>query len=139
MRAIAGAFWENNTLYDQTGWGYKTVPTCTSNDPAGSPGNSGCFADIGTVPGATVVNPGVQPAPTSFYQDTVRTTKQTAFFASVDFDLIPKVLTLTAGTRHFRFDNSSDGQRHRQFRLLRGRRAAAGCGSPSAATAFAST
>ena len=72
LRAIAGAFWEDNTLYDQTGWSYKTVPTCTSNDPAGSPGNTGCFADIGTVPGATVVNPGVQPAPTSFYQDTVR-------------------------------------------------------------------
>jgi hypothetical protein len=30
---------------------------------------------------------------TSFYRDTVRETKQTAFFASVDFDLIPKVLT----------------------------------------------
>jgi iron complex outermembrane receptor protein len=29
----------------------------------------------------------------SFYQDTVRETKQTAFFASVDYDLIPKVLT----------------------------------------------
>ena len=45
----------------------------------------------------------VQNDNTSFYQDTVRETKQTAFFASVDFDLIPKVLTLTAGTRHFRF------------------------------------
>ncbi len=31
----------------------------------------------------------------------MRTTKQTAFFASVDFDIIPKVLTITAGTRHF--------------------------------------
>ncbi len=103
IRAIAGAFWEKNTLYDQSGWGYKTVPSCT-------PTNSvGCFADIGTAAGASVVNPGVQPAPTSFYQDTVRSTKQTAFFASIDFDLIPKVLTLTAGTRHFRFDNYSAG------------------------------
>ncbi len=39
----------------------------------------------------------------------MRETKQTAFFASVDFDIIPKVLTLTAGTRHFRFANSSVG------------------------------
>jgi outer membrane receptor protein involved in Fe transport len=103
VRAIAGAFWEKNSLYDQTGWGYKTVPSCTATN------NVGCFADIGTAPGASVVNPGIQPAPTSFYQDTVRSTKQTAFFVSVDFDLIPNVLTLTAGTRHFKFDNYSAG------------------------------
>jgi iron complex outermembrane recepter protein len=109
LRAIAGAFWENNTLYDQTGWNYKTVPTCTTNDPAGTGGNSGCFSDIGTAPGSTVANPGVQGDNTSFYQDTTRTTKQTAFFTSVDYDIIPKVLTITAGTRHFHFENSSAG------------------------------
>jgi iron complex outermembrane receptor protein len=109
IRAIAGAFWEDNKLFDQTGWDYKTVPSCTTNDPPGTGGNSGCFANIGTSPGATVVNPGIQGPNTSFYQDTVRETKQTAFFASVDFDIIPKVLTVTAGTRHFKFDNSSDG------------------------------
>jgi outer membrane receptor protein involved in Fe transport len=109
LRAIGGVFWEDNTLFDQSGWNYKNVPSCTSNDPAGSPGNSGCFTNIGTAPGTTVVHPGVQGDHTSFYQDTVRETKQTAFFASVDFDIIPKVLTITAGTRHFRFDNSSKG------------------------------
>jgi outer membrane receptor protein involved in Fe transport len=108
-RAIGGVFWEDNTLYDQTGWDYKTVPSCTSNGPSGTPGNSGCFTDIGTAPGASVVNPGIQGPATSFYQDTVRETKQTAFFVSVDFDILPKVLTLTAGTRHFRFENSSAG------------------------------
>jgi iron complex outermembrane receptor protein len=51
----------------------------------------------------------VQSDNSSFYQDTVRQTKQTAFFASVDFDLIPKVLTITAGTRHFLFENLSAG------------------------------
>jgi iron complex outermembrane receptor protein len=109
LRAIVGAYWEDNKLFDQTGWGYKTVPSCTTNAAAGSPGNSGCYSNIGTAPTATVVNPGVQGDNTSFYQDTVRETKQTAFFASVDFDLIPKVLTVTAGTRHFRFVNSSLG------------------------------
>ncbi len=54
-------------------------------------------------------NPGVQGDHVSFYQDTVRETKQTAAFASLDYDLIPKVLTITAGTRHFRFQNSSKG------------------------------
>jgi iron complex outermembrane recepter protein len=109
IRAIAGVFWEANKLYDQSGWNYKNVPSCTTNDPAGTGGNSGCFSDIGTAAGATVVNPGVQQSNLSFYQDTVRETKQLAFFASIDFDLIPKVLTVTAGTRHFRFQNSAAG------------------------------
>jgi outer membrane receptor protein involved in Fe transport len=109
LRAIAGVYWEDNKLFDQTGWNYKNVPSCTSNAPAGSPGNSGCFSDIGTALGATVVNAGVQGSHTSFYQDTVRDTKQTAFFVSADYDIIPKVLTATLGTRHFRFANSSAG------------------------------
>jgi iron complex outermembrane receptor protein len=127
FRAIAGAFWENNTLYDQTGWGYKTVPSCTSIGAPGTPGNNGCFADIGTIPGTTVVNPGIHPAPTSFYQDTVRTTKQTAFFVSADVDLIPKVLTVTAGTRHFRFDNYSAGSVSASFGCFQGGAPATGC------------
>ena len=127
VRAIAGAFYEDNTLFDQTGWNYKTVPSCTSNGAPGTPGNSGCFADIGTSPGTTVVNPGVQSSNTSFYQDTVRETKQTAFFASVDVDLIPKVLTLTAGTRHFRFENSSKGSVSGSFYCYEGGAPAGGC------------
>jgi iron complex outermembrane recepter protein len=103
VRAIGGAFWEKNVLYDQTGWHYKTMPACTASN------NSGCLTNVGTFPGTTVVNPGVQSDSTSFYQDQVRETKQLAEFLSVDFDLIPKVLTLTAGTRHFRFDNSMAG------------------------------
>jgi outer membrane receptor protein involved in Fe transport len=127
LRAIAGAFWESNKLDDQTGWNYKTVPSCTSNGDAGTPGNDGCFADIGTVPGTTVRNAGVQGPNTSFYQDTTRTTKQTAFFVSADYDLIPKVLTVTLGTRHFRFDNSSAGSVTGSFYCFQGGAPAGGC------------
>jgi iron complex outermembrane receptor protein len=111
LRAIGGAFWEDNVLYDQTGWLYKTMPPCTSNATPGTPGNgnTGCLSNVGTFPNTTVQNPGVQSDNTSFYQDQLRETKQTAFFASVDFDLIPKVLTFTAGTRHFLFQNSMAG------------------------------
>jgi outer membrane receptor protein involved in Fe transport len=56
-----------------------------------------------------VRQPGVQSDDTSFHQDQIRETKQTAFFASFDYDIIPKVLTVTAGTRHFKFDNSFKG------------------------------
>jgi iron complex outermembrane receptor protein len=127
LRAIVGAYWEDNKLFDQTGWQYKNVPSCTTDDPAGTGGNAGCFTNVGTAPGATVVNPGVQGPTTSFYQDTMRETKQTAFFASVDFDLIPKVLTLTAGTRHFRFANSSVGSVTGSFGCFEQGAPATGC------------
>jgi outer membrane receptor protein involved in Fe transport len=126
VRAIAGVFWEDNKLYDQTGWNYKNVPSCTADS---GPGNTGCFSNVGTFPGTTVVNPGVQGDNTSFYQDTVRETKQTAFFASVDLDLIPKVLTLTAGTRHFKFDNSSAGSVLSSFGCFQGGVPPGGCQS----------
>ena len=109
LRGIVGVYANDLKLYDQTDWRYRTVPTCTSNAAPGSPGNSGCFATIGTVPGTTVQNPGLQTPNSSFYQDTMRETKQLAFYLSASYDLIPHVLTLTAGTRHFRFTNSSVG------------------------------
>ncbi len=103
LRGIVGLFLEDNKVYDQTAWTYRTVPSCTSTLSVG------CFTNIGTVPGTTTVNPGVKDDNTAFYQDGVRETKQTAVFASLDFDIIPKVLTVTAGTRYFKFDNSFKG------------------------------
>src|SRR5579864_3908469 len=109
-RGILGVFWEDNKLYDQTAWMYKELPPCTSSGTGGvDPGNTGCLSNLGTIPNTTVVNAGVQGDHTSFYQDQVREYKQLAFFASVDFDIIPKTLTITGGTRYFRFDNSMKG------------------------------
>ncbi len=109
LRALGGIYLEDNKLYDQSDWRYKTVPACTaSGDPLTTPGNYGCFTQIGTS-GSNVKNPGVRDVNSSFYQDDVREVKQTAFFISADFDLIPKVLTATLGTRHFQFKNSLKG------------------------------
>ena len=109
VRGIVGAFAEENKVYDQTEWVETTMPACTSNGASGTPGNSGCLSSVGTVPGATVGRPGVQAPNVSFYPDALRVTKQTAFFASGDFDIVPKKLTLTLGTRYFRFTNSQVG------------------------------
>jgi iron complex outermembrane recepter protein len=108
-RGIIGAFYEDNILLDQTHWAYKNIPDCTSDGAAGTPGNSGCLSNIGTPPGVTVSSPGVQGDNISFIEDTRRETKQIAFFMSGDYDLIPKVLTLTAGTRYYHFENSLVG------------------------------
>ncbi|HME41076.1 MAG TPA: TonB-dependent receptor [Steroidobacteraceae bacterium] len=103
VRGIVGAFYEDNKLFDQTAWSYKGIPECTATLA------TGCFTNLGTFPGSSVNPAGIRPANESFYQDTPRETKQTAFFGSVDFDLVPKVLTFTAGTRHFKFENSYKG------------------------------
>ena len=109
LRGIIGAYFEDNKLADQSDWRYKTVPPCTANGALGTPGNSGCFTPTGSIPGTTVVDPGVRDPNSSFFQDDVRDTQQTAFFVSFDYDLIPKVLTLTLGTRHFQFNNTFKG------------------------------
>lgn len=131
VRGIVGAFWEDSKLYDQTDWRYRNVPTCTAstvNSSSGLP--SGCFSAIGTFPNTTVKNPGLQTDNSSFYQDQLRETKQLAFFASFDFDLIPKVLTATVGTRHFRFDNSEKGSVTSSFGCFEGGVQAGGCHNP---------
>lgn len=123
IRGIVGAFYEDNKLFDQTQWRYKGIPECTTDT------TTGCFSDLGTFPGTTVQNPGVQPTTTSFYQDTFRETKQTAFFASMDVDLIPKTLTLTLGSRHFKFENSYKGSVMSSFGCYEAGTPAGGCTS----------
>jgi iron complex outermembrane receptor protein len=103
VRGIIGAFYEDNKLSDRTAWSYKGIPECTATVTAG------CFEDLGTFPTSSSDPNGIRPRTESFYQDTPRETKQTAFFGSVDVDLIPKVLTFTVGTRHFKFENSYKG------------------------------
>lgn len=110
-RGLIGAYFDENKLYDSFDFAYKTIPNCTSNATPGTPGNgnTGCLSDLGTAPGATVQFPGVQSDISGFYEDALRQVDQLALFGSVSFDLIPKILTITAGTRHFRFDNSFKG------------------------------
>ena len=131
IRGIVGAFYEDNKVYDQTQWIETTTPACTSNGAPGTPGNSGCLSNIGTVPGATVGRPGIQADNVSFYPDALRDTKQTAFFASADFDIVPKVLTLTLGTRHFRFSNSQVGSLTQGFGCFEAGTPPNGCTSTS--------
>ncbi len=127
VRGIVGAFLETNKLFDQTDWLYKTIPNCTSNNPPGGLGNTGCMSNVGTAPGATVENPGAQNDNVAFFEDTTRQVKQTAFFGSVDFDIIPKVLTVTAGTRHYNFDEYFKGSVTSSFYCFEQGAPAGGC------------
>ena len=65
---------------------------------------------MGPFPGAFANDPGLREnTNTAFGTDAQRGYKQLAFFGSVDFDLIPRVLTVTAGTRHYTYDEFEDG------------------------------
>jgi outer membrane receptor protein involved in Fe transport len=103
MRGIVGAFWEELGIDDQLNWLYKTLPACTTSV------TFGCLTDVGPPAGSSVNDPAVRNDNTAFFNDVQRGYRQTAFFTSLDFDLIPKVLTFTAGTRYYRFVNTEKG------------------------------
>ncbi len=103
LRGILGAFWEELQIDDQLNWQYKTLPACTASVMFG------CMTDIAPPPGSTVNDPATRNDNVSFFNDVQRGYRQTAFFTSLDFDLVPKVLTVTAGTRYYRFVNTEQG------------------------------
>jgi len=127
LRGIAGVYYEDDRLGDQTLWLYKSIPACTANGAAGTAGNSGCLSNIGTVAGSGAEYPGVQADTTAYDGDVVREVKQLALYLSADFDLIPHRLTLTLGTRHYRFRNSEVGSVTTSFYCFDGGTPAGGC------------
>src|SRR5580658_9949725 len=101
LRGLVGGYWEKYNIVDQTQWAYVTVPTCS---PTGL--NVNCYLPIQPWPGS----PAFTPLPdTGFFDDVERGYKQLAEFASIDFDIIPKVLTISGGIRHFMYESSETG------------------------------
>jgi iron complex outermembrane recepter protein len=94
LRALGGVFWEDDTIREQTDWFYRTNPN---------------FEPIAPPVGATSNNPNVRPADENYFIDITRGYKQKAAFASLDYDLIPKALTLTLGTRWYNIEDFAMG------------------------------
>jgi outer membrane receptor protein involved in Fe transport len=103
LRGIGGIFWEKYTIRENIDWYYKNLPPCTTA------GQIGCLTDVGPAPGAYVRNPNVRADNTSFFDDITRGYTQKAVFGSADFDIIPKKLTLTFGTRYYRIETVAAG------------------------------
>ncbi len=103
VRGIAGLFWEDYVIRENIDWMYKSLPACTATDDVG------CLTDIAPAAGAYVRNPNIRSDNTSFFDDITRGYTQKAFFGSVDFDIIPKTLTVTAGTRYYDIDTTAAG------------------------------
>jgi iron complex outermembrane receptor protein len=125
-RAIVGAFWEDFEVDDNTDWHYRSLPPCTAV------GQVGCMTQIVPPPGSTATNPSVRDTTESFFDDVQRGYKQWAFFGSFDFDIVPKVLTVTAGTRYYDFSNTETGSNVYSFDTYDcGPTPSAGCEDPN--------
>ena len=99
LRFVAGVYAETLRIYDDTAWSYKTIPACASNVVPG--GGVGCEGNLAPKPGVTVNNRNTRGDNVGFFEDTNKGYRQIAEFASVDFDILPKVLTITGGVRHY--------------------------------------
>ena len=124
IRGVGGLFYENYRIQEQVDWFYLTaLPYFT---PIGQPtgyytlNGSPLLPDGTLVPylqkGAvfvpspvTSINPNVRPLGDGYFNDITRGYKQRAAYVSVDVELIPKTLTLSAGTRYSSTETSEVG------------------------------
>jgi outer membrane receptor protein involved in Fe transport len=106
IRGLGGLFWEDFRINDVMNFDYKSIPTC---DPTIVAAGTGCVYDVATYPGSTANDPGVRPDNTAFGEDLRRGYSQEAGFASVDIDIIPSVLTVSGGSRYYRYNEYEKG------------------------------
>jgi iron complex outermembrane receptor protein len=113
IRALAGFFWEKFVIDDNMNFNYLSIPQCNPGyNIAGALAGTvpDCLSAVGPVPGTYASDPNVREnINNAFGEDEQRGYKQRAFFASIDFDLIPKVLTLTGGGRLYHYDEFEHG------------------------------
>jgi outer membrane receptor protein involved in Fe transport len=111
LRGIAGAFYEDFRIFDTMDFNYKTVPACRegNNLAIALAGGPPCFGNDEPFPGSTVNEPGPRPDTTGFGEEVQRGYEQVALFGSLDYDIIPDVLTVTAGTRYYHYTEDETG------------------------------
>jgi len=113
LRGIAGAYYEDFRIDDVMNFNYKTIPSCTAaNLAAARAGGAPCLANVSTLPNTTATDPGQRLDNTAFGEDAQRGYKQLAFFGTVDYDVLPKVLTVSAGTRFYHYTEYETGSEY---------------------------
>jgi outer membrane receptor protein involved in Fe transport len=113
LRGLVGAFWEDLVIKDDMNFLYKSIPSCTpANLLLYEAGTQVCVGNVIPAPGYAPVDPTVRNDNVAFGEDVDRGYHQTAFFTSIDYDLIPKVLTLTGGTRYYKYTETFWGSQY---------------------------
>jgi outer membrane receptor protein involved in Fe transport len=111
LRGLVGVYWEDFQVKDDMNFEQKTIPSCTpANLAAALAGGATCIGNVTPVQAA--IDPTTRNDFINFGEDLQRGYKQTAAFTSIDYDLIPKVLTLTGGTRYFRYTEQEVGSQY---------------------------
>ncbi len=104
LRGLLGLFYQKQEIEDDTSWLYRSVPNCSPSLDVN------CFNPTQPFPGQPVFNPSSFNDPNlGFSDDFTRTYTQKAAFTSIDLDIIPKVLTITGGTRYYSINNQQEG------------------------------
>ena len=104
FRAIGGLYYEDFNIDDHMDFDYKTIPSCTPNNLAVAlDGGAPCVANAMSSPGVML------PNNTAFGEVEQRGYKQEAAFGSMSYDIIPDVLTATAGTRYYHYSEWQTG------------------------------
>jgi iron complex outermembrane recepter protein len=111
VRGLVGAYWEKFVVDDAMDFNFLGIPQCSAANLANVlAGGADCLSALGPFPGAYASHPGLREGMNNaFGEDVQRGYRQTAFFASIDFDIVPTKLTLSAGTRHYHYDEFEEG------------------------------
>jgi iron complex outermembrane recepter protein len=113
VRGLFGAFYENFQIQDDMNFNYKSIPACNpANLAVALLGGPACTGNVETNPLSTATHPGERGDTTAFGEDLQRGYKQDALFTSIDFDVIPSVLTVTGGTRWYHYDEYETGSEY---------------------------
>ena len=98
LRAIGGLYWEQFEVDATTDYEYKTAPG---------------FTPVAPYPGSDANNPGIRDGNDAFFNDIKRGYTQDAAYLSLDYDLLKDpewgTVTISGGTRFYRFDNFERG------------------------------
>jgi iron complex outermembrane receptor protein len=116
VRGTAGLYWEKFVINDDMNFNYLGIPQCDAatlaRQQAGGPD---CLSAVGpaAAQGYIASDPNLRTdANTAFGEDVQRGYKQRAAFVSADFDIIPKVLTITGGARFYHYDEFEHGSQY---------------------------
>jgi iron complex outermembrane receptor protein len=114
VRGVAGLYWEKFNIDDNQNFNYLGIAQCSPDILARAlAGGPDCLSAVGPVPGAFASHPGLRTdSDTAFGEDVQRGYKQRAAFVSADFDIIPKVLTITGGARFYHYDEYEHGSEY---------------------------
>ena len=113
LRGIVGIYYEDLDIKDDMNFLYKSIPSCSAaNLAAYNAGGPICIANLAPAPGQFANDPSARNDSTAFGEDIDRGYEQEALYASVDYDIIPNVLTVTAGSRLYHYQEHEFGSQY---------------------------